>query len=573
MQISLDTAKKLNWLWKDENKIAWIETFIKIADKDGNIVPFILTDEQRKLVENLAHQNIISKSRQLGISVVTVALSIRACVVNPNTNCVLISHNQSSTNAVFDKLKQQFYSLPDWVRPKLIQNNRQALTFENGSSIVCMTAGNKDCGRGSTYSGGIVHLSEFAFWKDQQRQLKSIMQAVTSSSTVIIESTSNGYNEYSNLFLQARNGENAFKPFFFNWINGRSLFKSQYDESVKLYKAQHGGKMLTEDEYDDEESALAKLGMTPEQAVWRRDKISISGLDAFHVEYPSTPEESFLATGSSVFDNNKVIKLQQALTSQKISPLKVDKIVGLPQILRTYVQNKSLDIYKVPRVGMKYYIGVDVSEGLGGKHDYSTMFVMDKDGEQVAEFHNNKVQPYLYADICNAVGRFYNKALLCVEKASGGHSVIERLRYEHKYMNMVKYSSVAMQILYAMAQVNADETKKWLNIGFRERFERFKKILSMQGISVESDVDVIYNVSMPVATTEMIANLKALQEMGAISKETIMEKSDIVSDVEVEKKRLSGENVNRSPNGEQLKTTDNVDNSVDNLAQIVDNFS
>lgn len=132
--------------------------------------------------------------------------------------------------------------------------------------------------------------------------------------------------------------------------------------------------------------------------------------------------------------------------------------------------------------------------------------------------------------------------------------------------NIANVSSVAMQILYAMAQVNADETKKWLNIGFRERFERFKKILSMQGISVESDVDVIYNVSMPVATTEMIENLKALQEMGAISKETIMEKSDIVSDVEVEKKRLSGENVESTPNGVQSKTTDNVDNSVDNLA-------
>ena len=418
-----------------------IQTFIKIADKDGNIVPFILTDEQRKLVENLAHQNIISKSRQLGISVVTVALSIRACVVNPNTNCVLISHNQSSTNAVFDKLKQQFYSLPDWLRPKLIQNNRQALTFENGSSIVCMTAGNKDCGRGSTYSGGIVHLSEFAFWKDQQRQLKSIMQAVTSSSTVIIESTSNGYNEYSNLFLQARNGENAFKPFFFNWINGRSLFKLQYDESVKLYKAQHDDKMLTEEEYDEEEKALAKLGMTPEQAVWRRDKISISGLDAFHVEYPSTPEESFLATGSSVFDNTKVIKLQQALSQSKVMPIVLDKIVGLPQILRPYVQNKSLSVYQIPKVGMRYYIGVDVSEGLGGKHDYSTMFIMDRDGKQVAEFRNNKIKPYLYADVVNAVGRWYDKALLTVEKASGGHSVIERLRYEHHYMNMTKYKT------------------------------------------------------------------------------------------------------------------------------------
>lgn len=119
--------------------------------------------------------------------------------------------------------------------------------------------------------------------------------------------------------------------------------------------------------------------------------------------------------------------------------------------------------------------------------------------------------------------------------------------------NIANVSSVAMQILYAMAQVNADETKKWLNVGFRERFERFKKILSMQGISVESDVDVIYNVSMPIATTEMIANLKALQEMGAISKETIMEKSDIVSDVEVEKKRLSGENVSQD-------VSQNVDN-------------
>ena len=474
MQISLETAKKLNWLWKDENKIEWIQTFIKIADKETNIVPFILTDEQRKLVENLGHMNIISKSRQLGISVIAVALSIRECIVNDNTSCVLISHNQTSTNAVFDKLKQQFYSLPEWIRPKLIQNNRQALTFANGSSIVCMTAGNRDCGRGSTYSG-IVHLSEYAFWKDQERQLKSIMQAVTSSATVIVESTSNGYNNYSNLFLQAQNGENAFKPFFFNWINGRSLFKTQYDESVKLYKAQHNGKMLTEDEYDEEEKSLAKLGMTPEQAVWRRDKISISGLDAFHVEYPSTPEESFVATGTAAaFDTSKVIKLQQTLAEQKVKPLSVDKIVGLPQILRQYVMNKSLDIYRIPKMGMRYTIGVDVSEGLGGKRDYSTMFVMDKDGQQVAEFHNNKIQPYLYADICNAMGRWYNKALLCVEKASGGHSVIERLRYEHKYMNMVKYKTYD-EFNRAVWKVGFDTNNKTKSIAVNDAREWFDK--------------------------------------------------------------------------------------------------
>lgn len=94
-----------------------------------------------------------------------------------------------------------------------------------------------------------------------------------------------------------------------------------------------------------------------------------------------------------------------------------------------------------------------------------------------------------------------------------------------------------------MASVFADENKKWLNIGFKERFRMFQKILGMQGIKVDSDVDVIYNVSMPVASTEMIANLKALQEMGAISRETIMEKTEYITDVDVEKKRLQGENV------------------------------
>lgn len=472
MSISLETARKLNWLWKDENKIEWIQTFIKIADKEANIVPFILTDEQRNLVNGLGHLNIVNKSRQLGISVVTLALSIRECIVHDNSTCVLISHNQTSTNAVFDKLKQQFYSLPDWIRPKLLQNNRQALTFANGSSITCMTAGNRDVGRGSTYNA-IVHLSEFAFWKDQGRQLKSIMQAVSSSATVIIESTSNGYNEYSTLYLQAKNGENAFKPFFFNWINGRSLFEEQYKQCVKEYIARHN-KMLTENDYDDEENALAKMGMTPEQAVWRRDKISVSGLDAFHVEYPSTPEESFLSTGASVFDNVRVIKLQQAILEQNIKPLVIDKLVGLPNLLRNHIQNRNFKVWMNPKRNMRYYIGVDVAEGLGGKHDYSTMFVMDNDGKQVAEFKSNKIKPYEFADLVDAVGRWYNKAHLTVEKASGGHSVIERLRYEKHYMNMTKFKSYD-EFKRTVWQVGFDTNTKTKSISVNDMREWFDK--------------------------------------------------------------------------------------------------
>lgn len=107
--------------------------------------------------------------------------------------------------------------------------------------------------------------------------------------------------------------------------------------------------------------------------------------------------------------------------------------------------------------------------------------------------------------------------------------------------NIANISEVSMKILFHMANINADETKKWLNRGFKERFDKFRKILNMQGIDTENDIDVIYNISMPIASSEMITNLQALRELGAISVESIMEKSDLISNVDVEKERIKAE--------------------------------
>lgn len=131
-------------------------------------------------------------------------------------------------------------------------------------------------------------------------------------------------------------------------------------------------------------------------------------------------------------------------------------------------------------------------------------------------------------------------------------------------VNIANISEVSMQILLMLASVLSDENKKWLNIGFKQRFTMFKKILGMQGLSVDDDVEVIYNVSMPIASTEMVANLKALQEMGAISRETIMEKTEYVSDVEVEKKRLQSEEPIDKGASDKGKDKENPSDKVDN---------
>lgn len=434
MAISKENAEKLKYLWQDNHEIEFIESFFKIIDKDGNTVPFRLTDEQKNLLKGLEKLTIVSKSRQLGISTVTVALSLRQCIVYPNSSCLLVSHDQKSVNDIFEKLKQEYRLLPSWLKPQEIANNRTELKFKNGSRIVCSTAGNKELGRGATLQ--LVHLSEFSLMKNQKKQLGAILQALSPEGRLIIESTSHGLNYYSELATQAENGENDFKLFFFNWINGGTLFKGKYKEATELFKARNNGEILQEKDLDDEEKQLVKLGASMEQLMFRRSQIEIIGLDQFHQEYPSTMLESFLMSGSGMFNNKRINEVEISLSKDNYIPKA--NIIDLPMVLKNFY-GKSFFIWKLPKKGEKYFIGVDASLGVGS--DYQVVEVFDKHGEQVAEFYNNKIKPYIMAEIVDKIGRYYNKSIVAVEKASGGYSIIEKMQNELKYKNMSRYQT------------------------------------------------------------------------------------------------------------------------------------
>lgn len=465
--IKVDNAKKLQWLWRDENRIEWIKQFVKIADKSGNVVPFIPTVEQEEFITNLDNKNIILKSRQLGLSSIVIAESIREVVTRENCTSALISHNQTSCNAVFEKLKAQYNSLPDWIKPKTIQNNRQALCFANGSSIVCMTAGSKDILRGSTITG-ICHLSEFAFWNDPERHLKALSQACSASSKIVIETTANGFNKFSELYFQSKNKENDYKVYFFNWINGRTLFEDQYKIAVEKYKSTHKGQMLTEEDLDEEERQLVENGATMDQIIWRRSKISVEGLDSFHQEYPATDMECFISTGHNVFDTKRI---SRKLSGKFPSPISEDKLTIDARLL-PWIKNGALKIFKIPRANKRYWVGVDVSEGVG--QDYSTAFAIDKNGENVFTFRNNRIKPYELADVMALLGKYYNNALLVVEKASGGHTVIERLKYDYQYHNLSKYKTYD-QFNHIVWNPGFDTNQKTKSIAVNDAREWFDK--------------------------------------------------------------------------------------------------
>ena len=465
------TPKEEKFLKVWNNPYLFVKNFLKITNKKGEVVPFIWNKPQKDFIDNLDSYNIILKSRQMGLSVCVCSLAIYYAITEPNCVCLMLSHNDESTRAIFNKLKAIYNSLPNPLKPKLLRNNRSELQLANGSIISCSTMGRTDKGRGNTAK--LIHISEFAFVNSEvaTKQLLSLEQALRADGHLIIESTANGLNFFHNHYQKSKKKENAYKSFFYNYIDGSCMFLDEYKKYKKIFK-NINGHSFSEDDLTEEEKQLMNdyEGMTLDILCWRRLKIQNSSVDQFNQEYPLTDDMAFITSGDNVFDNERITQVLRALQLKKDKYLNKGHL-DLPSALGRYY-GKSFFMYEKPIVGMKYYIGVDSSEGIG--KDYSTCVVMDKDGKEVAMFKNNKIKPYEFAEFINELGRYYNKAYLVVEKASGGHSVIERLRYEYKYMNMAKYKSYD-QFNRVQWQIGFDTNAKTKGLIINDLREMFEK--------------------------------------------------------------------------------------------------
>lgn len=466
------TPKEEKFLKVWNNPYLFVKNFLKIANKKGEVVPFIWNKPQKDFIDNLDSYNIILKSRQMGLSVCVCSLAIYYAITEPNCVCLMLSHNDESTRAIFNKLKAIYNSLPNPLKPKLLRNNRSELQLANGSIISCSTMGRTDKGRGNTAK--LIHISEFAFVNSEvaTKQLLSLEQALRPDGHLIIESTANGLNFFHNHYQKSKKKENAYKSFFYNYIDGSCMFLDEYKKYKKIWKNINGQNFSFTDLTEEEKQLINDYkGMTLDILCWRRLKIQNSSVDQFNQEYPLTDDMAFITSGDNVFDNERITQVLRALQLKKDKYLNKKELSDLPIELSKFY-GKSFFMYEKPIPGMKYYIGVDSSEGIG--KDYSTCVVMDKDGKEVAMFKNNKIKPYEFAKFVNELGRYYNKAYLVVEKASGGHSVIERLRYEYRYMNMAKYKSYD-QFNRVQWQIGFDTNAKTKGLIINDLREMFEK--------------------------------------------------------------------------------------------------
>ncbi len=420
-----------------ENFEEYCKQFIKIVDNAGEEVPFVFNAQQREFYKDMGKFNLIAKSRAIGFSTLALAYSIWLANTRPHVNCLLVSYNVESTQALFNKLKMMYESIPEEHRTPEKRNNRQELFLENKSRISCKTISKKPVGRSQNLT--YAHLSEFAFYGPelQEQCLVSLESAMnkSESSVITIETTSNGYNFYQELATKAQKGQSKYKFFFFPWYceATQKQFKHDIDEAETWFKSVNSGKRLNPGDLEKDEIELQeKYGISLRLLMYRRYRLQDMSLEDWHQEMPTTLMESFKNTQKSIFDTQMIFNRLNYL----LPPLKESEITKeLPQELEQYL-NKSLFFYENVAPNERYYLGVDSAAGGGG--DLSAISVFASDGNQVATFYNNKIPVYKFTDVVDLLGHYFNYGFLVVEKNNVGIVIIEKLRVKKKYLNMYK---------------------------------------------------------------------------------------------------------------------------------------
>ena len=416
-----------------KNARQYIEQFLHIRTKSGEIVPFRLNQPQKKVYAAMQKQQregkpvrvIVLKARQQGLTTLGSGLTFHFAATQGNADTMIITHEADATAKAFEMHKLFLDLLPEELRPMVKTSSKQELRFENPtadpdekkrspglrSSIRCETAGGAGVGR--SYTIRFLHASEVAWWThDKAATMLGLLQAVPSEpgTVILLESTANGFEYFQQLWENAVAGKSDFVPVFCAWW-----------EMPTYRKRVPPGTGWTADELREKEL----YGLDEEQLAWRRWCIQNNcGGDArkFRQEYPACPEDAFLTSGECYFDADKIRKRLRELEDYrpgKRGYFAYDTVyaaelqfVTLQNIRWVDDDNGPITLYRLPEHGVPYILGGDTA---GEGSDRFTGFVVDNsNADTVAQLWQEQSETE-YTRQLYCLGKYYNDAVTAPE--------------------------------------------------------------------------------------------------------------------------------------------------------------
>ena len=251
---------------------------------------------QEALLDELHHQNVILKARQLGFTTFIQLFMLDACLFNSNIRAGTIAHRLDDAKTIFrDKVKYPYDNLPDRLKAArpIVKDSADELLFANNSSIRVGT---------SMRSGTLqyLHISEYgklcAQFPDKAREMRTgALNTVQAGQVVFLESTAEGRGRPFLRAVRGRAGQAA---------DGHAADAAGFQvlllpvvASARNTSIDPAGVIIPEPQrkYFEQLEATHGIVLTPAQQAWYVKKAETQ-LGDMKREYPSTPEEAFEAS-------------------------------------------------------------------------------------------------------------------------------------------------------------------------------------------------------------------------------------------------------------------------------------
>lgn len=198
-------------------------TKLRIVNQEtGAMTPFLPNEGQVAIVDLVTSSlsSIILKSRQIGASTILLAYDLAFAIANPGIPCTLALDTD-------DNAKKMLGQIRAWCERDLGLVMRVAsehvLVLPNGSRIQAVTSGSRaaqgQSRTGRSGSAGLIHVSELAFWTNDQKTFQSLTSTALKNARIVVESTATPTNNlFRNLWSRATTDDdtkrNAFASLF-----------------------------------------------------------------------------------------------------------------------------------------------------------------------------------------------------------------------------------------------------------------------------------------------------------------------------------------------------------------------
>lgn len=362
----------------------FIHNYVQIFDtRVGLWVPFHLWPAQVAVLRQLFEERllVILKARQMGLTWLVLAYELWLMLFQPIMVALNFSRRETEAKELLskDRMRGMYTRLPRWLQAQTVESNNElefALSNESRALAFPTTAGD-------SYAARFGLVDEADLVPNLGDLLLALKPTIENGQLVLLSKSNKKEPEsrFKAIYRAAKEKKNGYCAIFLPWMANPRRTKNWYAAECA--------------------SAMAETG----------------SLDDVWEQYPETDTQAL--AGKTL--NKRIAPQFLERNYQEIKPAEFAPDEPQPPAI------PGLVIWRKPVEGKKYVLGADPAEG-NPNSDPSALCVQDEaTGEEVAQLAS-QFEMTIFAAHINAVGLFFNRAGVLVERNNHGHTVLAELR-------------------------------------------------------------------------------------------------------------------------------------------------